>query len=281
MIPVLGYGNVAVSPTFTSSHGGNPRKAAQDTETALEELRCQNAELIEAVAARDMFIAVAAHELRNPMTPIVGQIDLLLAALQAGRYSSAQVEHRVRRIRRAMDHFIKRAGTLLDVSRITSGRLRLALAPCDLSDLVRETVEAFAETARYSGCSIVIEVPESLPGAWDRLALEQILDNLISNAIKYAPSGPVTVSLEDLGSLIRLRVRDHGPGISAGDRARIFERFERAVGASERRSGFGVGLWVVGQLVSAMEGTIMVDDAQGGGSVFSVIVPHHSEASLP
>jgi two-component system OmpR family sensor kinase len=278
---MLGFGNVAVSPTFTSSHEGNPHKAAQDTETALEELRCQNAELIEAVAARDIFIAVAAHELRNPMTPIVGQIDLLLAALQAGRYSSAQVEHRVRRIRRAMDHFIKRAGTLLDVSRITSGRLRLALAPCDLSDLVRETVETFAETARYSGCSIGIEVPESLPGAWDRLALEQILDNLISNAIKYAPSGPVTVSVEDLGSLIRLRVRDHGPGISAGDRARIFERFERAVGASERRSGFGVGLWVVGQLVSAMEGTIMVDDAQGGGSVFSVIVPRHSEASLP
>ena len=131
-----------------------PPEAANTAEAALEELRRQNAELIEAVAARDTFIAVAAHELRNPMTPIVGQIDLLLAALQAGRYSSGQVEHRVRRIRRAMDHFIKRAGTLLDVSRITSGRFQLALAPCDLSDLVRETVETFTETARYSGCSI-------------------------------------------------------------------------------------------------------------------------------
>jgi two-component system OmpR family sensor kinase len=274
-------GNVVARSPFMSSPGDRPPEPANGAEAALEELRRQNAELIEAVAARDTFIAVAAHELRNPMTPIVGQIDLLLAALQAGRYSSAQVEHRVRRIRRAMDHFIKRAGTLLDVSRITSGRFQLALAPCELSDLVRETVETFTETARYSGCSISIEVPESLPGAWDRLALEQILDNLISNAIKYAPSGQVMVSAENLGSLVRLRVRDHGPGISTGDRARIFERFERAVGVSERRSGFGVGLWVVGQLVTAMEGTIMVDDAQGGGSVFTVILPRYSEANLP
>jgi two-component system, OmpR family, sensor kinase len=264
-----------------SCPGARPPEAVDSSEAALEELRRQNTELIEAVAARDTFIAVAAHELRNPMTPIVGQIDLLLAALQAGRYSSAQVEHRVRRIRRAMDHFMKRAGTLLDVSRITGGRFQLALAPCDLSDLVREIVETFAETARYSGCVIGIEVPESLPGAWDRLAVEQILDNLISNAIKYAPSKQVVVSAENLGPLVRLRVRDHGPGISAGDRSRIFERFERAVGASERRSGFGVGLWVVGQLVAALEGTIMVDDAEGGGSVFTVVLPRYSEASLP
>jgi two-component system, OmpR family, sensor kinase len=270
--------NVASSPLMRLP-GAPPPEVANSA--ALEELRRQNAELTEAVAARDIFIAVAAHELRNPMTPIVGQIDLLLAALQAGRYSSAQVEHRVRRIRGAMDHFIRRAGTLLDVSRITSKRFRLALAPCDLSDLVRETVETFTDTARYSGCAIGIEVPESLLGAWDRLAVEQILENLISNAIKYAPSRPVTVSAEDLGSLVRLRVRDHGPGISAGDWARIFERFERAVGTSERHSGFGVGLWVVGQLVAAMEGTIVVDDAEGGGSVFTVTLPRYLEANLP
>jgi two-component system OmpR family sensor kinase len=147
--------------------------------------------------------------------------------------------------------------------------------------LLRETVENFADTARFSGCSVEIEVPENLYGTWDRLALEQILDNLISNAIKYAPSRPVIVSAEALGSLVRFSVRDCGPGISTGDRARIFERFERAVGTSERHSGFGVGLWVVGQIVAAMEGTIVVDDAEGGGSVFTVTLPRYLEAKLP
>ena len=74
-------------------------------------------------------------------------------------------------------------------------------------------------------------------------------------------------------------MRDYGPGISAADRTRIFERFERAVGVKERRSGFGVGLWVVGQLVAAMEGTIVVDDAEGGGSVFTVTLPRYVEAA--
>jgi signal transduction histidine kinase len=128
-------GNVLASSRFMNLPEALPPEAATSAEAALEELRRQIAVLIEAVAARDTFIAVAAHELRNPMTPIIGQIDLLLANLQAGRYSSAQLEHRVRRIRGAMDHFIKRAGTLLDVSRITSGRFQLVLAPCDLSDL--------------------------------------------------------------------------------------------------------------------------------------------------
>jgi two-component system, OmpR family, sensor kinase len=274
-------GNVLASSRFMNLPEALPPEAATSAEAALEELRRQIAVLIEAVGARDTFIAVAAHELRNPMTPIIGQIDLLLANLQAGRYSSAQLEHRVRRIRGAMDHFIKRAGTLLDVSRITSGRFQLVLAPCDLSDLLRETVENFADTARFSGCSVEIEVPENLYGTWDRLALEQILDNLISNAIKYAPSRPVIVSAEALGSLVRFSVRDCGPGISTGDRARIFERFERAVGTSERHSGFGVGLWVVGQIVAAMEGTIVVDDAEGGGSVFTVTLPRYLEAKLP
>lgn len=237
--------------------GRPPEMAAtpEDAEDALEGLRRRNAELAEAVAARDAFIAVAAHELRNPMTPMIGQVDLLLAAVQAGRCPPEQVEQRLGRIRRVMDQYVKRATALLDVSRITSGKLRLEPEPCDLSDLVREVVEAFAEAARYAGSSIGVDAPARLLGTWDRLAVEQVVDNLVSNAIKYGARRPVEVRVEDLGDEVRVRVRDHGPGISAEDRARIFGRFERAVGPHERRSGFGVGLWVVGQLVEAMGGT--------------------------
>lgn len=247
----------------------------------LEELQRRNAELAEAVAARDAFIAVVSHELRNPMTPMMGQVDLLLDGLRAGRVSPEQVEQRLERIRRIMDHYLKRATTLLDVSRITSGKLRLEPVPCDLAALAREVVATFADAARHTGSPIEIDAPAGLPGTWDRLAMEQVVDNLVSNAIKYGGGGPVAVCVEEVGGDVRIRVRDHGPGISPGDRARIFGRFERAVGHSQRRSGFGIGLWVVGQLVEAMGGTIAVDDAQGGGTVFNVTVPRHVEAVHP
>ena len=256
-------------------------EAAACSEDVLEQLHRRNAELAEAVTARDNFIAIAAHELRNPMTPMIGQVDLLLKGLQAGRYAPEQVQQRLQRIRDIMDQYVKRATALLDVSRLTTGTFRMEPVPCDFAQLVREVGETFAEAARYAGSSIGVDVPASLPGTWDRLALEQITDNLVSNAIKYGGQQSIEVCVEDLGNHVRLRVRDHGPGISVHDRGRIFGRFERAVGTGEQRSGFGIGLWVVRQLVEAMDGTITVDDARGGGSVFNVTLPRHVDATRP
>ncbi len=176
-------------------------------------------------------------------------------------------------------HYIKRATALLDVSRITSGKFKLDPAPCDLVHVLRDVVGTFAEASYHAGSSIDIDAPASLPGTRDPLALEQIIDNLVSNAIKYGDRQPVTVCAEDLGGKVLFRVRDHGRGISIDDRERIFGRFERVIGRSEQHSGFGIGLWVVGQIVEAMEGTITVEDAEGGGSVFNVILPQHIRAN--
>ena len=257
--------------------------AAAEPGEELVELRRRNAELAEAVRARDAFIAVAAHELRNPMTPMMGQVDLLLDGLRAGRCSPEQVERRLERIQHVMGHFLKRATALLNVSHISSGKLRLEPEPFDLAHLAREVADTFAGAARHAGSPIGIDAPASLPGTWDSLAMEQVIDNLVSNAIKYGAGRPVAVCVDDFvgGDDVRIRVRDHGPGVSRADKARIFGRFERAVGRGERHGGFGVGLWVVGQLVAAMEGTLTVDDAKGGGSVFTVTVPRHAEASRP
>jgi two-component system OmpR family sensor kinase len=263
------------SPEEHSSDGGKPSRET------LEELQQRNAELTAAVAARDTFIAVAAHELRNPMTPMIGQIDLLLRGLRTGRYTPDQIEQRLERVRLVMNQYLKRAATMLDVSRITTGKLILAPSPFDLTDLIRETAETFAATARHTSAQIDINAPTSLLGTWDRLAMEQIIDNLVSNAIKYGAHRPVVICAEERGDNVCIRVRDHGPGISTDARTRIFGRFERAVGPDERRSGFGVGLWVVGQLVDAMGGTIRVDDAQGGGAVFIVTLPRHVDVARP
>lgn len=280
----ISYGASGCSIVVTGSLGGQPSMhlpGAPGPGTVLEDLRRRNAELAEAVAARDTFITVASHELRNPMTPMLGQVDLLLNGLRAGKYSPEQVEQRLERIRQVTVHYLKRTSALLDVSRITGGKLKFDLAPCDLAGLARDVLDTFAGAARHAGSAIAIDAPASLPGTWDRLAMEQVIDNLVSNAIKYGAGQPVAVCVEALGGDVRIRVRDHGPGISPHDRARIFGRFERAIGRSERCSGFGIGLWVVGQLVDAMGGAIAVDDAEGGGTVFDVTVPRHVEANRP
>ena len=248
--------------------------ASEDSE--LEELRQQVAELTAAVEARDTFISVTAHELRNPMMPIIGQIDLLLNWVRTGRYPPDQIERKLERLQHAMCHYMKRASILLDVSRITSGRLQLELEPSDLAVLLRDFVSEYAGAARPTGVPVTVVAPESLLGTWDRLAIEQILDNLLSNAIKYGAHTPVELSAGINGEQVRVQVRDHGDGIPLAQRARVFERFERAVGPGERRSGFGVGLWVVRQLAEAMGGTVAIEDAPGGGALFTVDLPRHA-----
>ncbi len=230
-------------------------------------------ELTEAVAARDTFIAVAAHELRNPMMPILGQLDLLMSALKGGKCSLEAAEQRVERIQRTVQQYMKRAVVLLDVSRINSGKFRLEPIPCDLAALLRQVVEEYAATALHSGVTLTLAAPDSLPGLWDRLAVEQVIDNLLSNAIKYGGNSVVELGIVENETGVRLHVRDHGKGIPVEQRSRVFDRFERAVGRNEYRSGFGVGLWVVGQLVEAMNGSITVDDAPGGGALFIVSLP--------
>jgi two-component system OmpR family sensor kinase len=245
----------------------------------IEQLRHRIIELTAAVEARDTFIAIAANELRNPMVPIIGQIDLLRSAVRANRGTPEQIDNKMERIQQSMRHFVTRAGTLLDVSRINSGRLGLALKRCDIADLLREMAAEFANAALKAGVTISITAPDRLLGMWDRLALEQIVDNLLSNAIKYGSGTPIEISIESRDERVSIQVRDHGSGIQAADRERVFGRFERTVGRDERRSGFGVGLWVVRQLTEAMGGAVVVGDTPGGGASFTVHLPQHSEGT--
>lgn len=134
----------------------------------VEELLRRNAELAAAVEARDTFIAVAAHELRNPMTPIIGQIELL-NGVQASRCPPDQAEQRLERIQRAMRHDVKRAGILLDVSRIASGKLQLEPRAFDLAALLREVAGGLADPARRAGSLITVTGPDTFQATWDCL----------------------------------------------------------------------------------------------------------------
>ena len=259
---------------------------AERSSESLESLRALNADLTEAnarlaeaVAARDTFLAVAAHELRNPMTPIVGRVQMLRRMLRKGEVKIQRVEQGLEQIEWLVARYVKRATMLLDVSRITTGMLRLDIAPFEARALLHEVAESFGPIAAHAGSRIGLDLPDrDVVVAADRLALEEVVDNLVSNALKYGDGKPIGLSLvaEASSGLAVIRVRDEGPGISPDNQARIFERFERAVRPGEHRSGFGVGLWIVRQLCEGMGGRVEVTSAQGSGSTFAVSLPLHS-----
>ena len=147
--------------------------------------------------------------------------------------------------------YLKRANVLLDVSRITSGKLALERLPVDVCEVAREVIENFSPLRRRAGSDLTLDLPgEPVLVSGDRLAIEEILDNLVSNAIKYGANKPILlrIGVDAEQHCAVIRVSDTGSGISADDQARIFERFERAVQPGEHLHGFGVGLWIVQQL---------------------------------
>jgi len=234
------------------------------------------AALREAVSARDAFLAVAAHELRNPMTPIVGRVQQLRRLLRKPDFRPETLDKRLEQIEWLIAQYVKRASILLDVSRVTSGKFQLDPAPTNVSNLIREVVGNFELVAEFAGSSLTCRFTEGdIHRLCDRLALEQILDNLVSNAIKYGAGKPIVVSAsEDAASgSVTVHVADQGPGISIENQARIFERFERVVRPGQNASGFGVGLWVVGQLVETMGGSIRIASQPDKGSTFTVSLP--------
>jgi signal transduction histidine kinase len=234
-------------------------------------------ELGEAVAARDAFIAIAGHELRNPMGAIIVAATSLAHAV--GRIAEdvpAWLPARVALLERQARLFVRRATTLLDVSRITSGQLRLDPELVDLAQAARDSLEYLAVEMERAHVTVTTSIEDELCGWWDRVAIDQILYNLLSNAIKYGAGKPIHVSLASSGGRATLSVADRGIGISPADRDRIFGRFERAV-TQRTHGGFGLGLWITHNLVEACGGTIRVESDSTAGSIFTVELPQTVE----
>jgi signal transduction histidine kinase len=235
-------------------------------------------ELSQAVRARDDFLSIASHELKTPLTPIQLQVQILRKQLERAQQATIEVAHvepRLQAIERNIDRLTQLINTLLDISRITAARLDLALADVDLGEVVRDVVARAGDAITASRSEVTLEGSGPVVGHWDRLRLDQIVTNLISNAIKYGAGKPITVRVERAGGQARLIVRDQGIGIAPADQKRIFERFERAV-STRSYGGFGLGLWIVHQLVAALGGTIQVESAPGAGATFTVELPVQS-----
>jgi PAS domain S-box-containing protein len=243
------------------------RDLTERRDAEAERLRLAQAQ--EAIRLRDEFLSIASHELKTPLSAIQLQLQSLLHGAQG---LDAKVRNKAERAYKGGERLLDLVETLLDVSRIATGRFSLSHSRFDLARSVEEVVERFREQAARAGCELVLHLDEAVPGEWDRLRLEQVVTNLLGNALKYAAGTPVVIAVRADGSNAVLTVADQGPGIPESEWARIFGRFERA--ASIRHfGGLGLGLYVVRQIVEGHGGTISVEAVQPHGARFIVSIP--------
>jgi PAS domain S-box-containing protein len=228
----------------------------------------------DAIQSRDEFFSIASHELKTPIT----SIQLLLQLAQRGLTTNGSVPP-VERLSKLLSSSSKQVrqldrlvDDLLDVVKIRSGQISFCLEETDLSELVTELTERYSSALAAAKCDVKLKVDPEIKGLWDRIRIEQVIVNLLSNAAKYAPGAPVEIELKRVAGVARLVVRDWGPGIARERQAKIFERFERVL-PSRNVSGLGLGLFIVKQIVEGHEGTIRLESEEGVGSAFVVELP--------
>lgn len=238
-------------------------------ERKAEEERLRLAQIQEAVRLRDEFLSIASHELKTPLTALQLQLKSVHDAVLS---VDEKLGKKVDRAGKMGDRLAKLIDALLDVSRIATGLLKLNLERFDLADAVRDVTDRLRASAEAARCSLTVRDGGSVEGRWDRLRIEQVLTNLISNSIKYATGTPIEVIVRADGPYADLEVRDEGPGIPERDLPRIFDRFERSASA-RHYGGMGLGLYVARQIAEAHGGSIAAKNFPRGGVGFTVRLP--------
>jgi PAS domain S-box-containing protein len=232
-------------------------------------------EAVDAIRARDEFLSVASHELRTPLSSLKLQLEMMLQPPRRHpdqMLGAEQLRAKLEIACKQVDRLSRLVSELMDVSKITAGRLRLELERADLSAIVHDVVSRMSDEAARVGSVINVRESGRVEGTWDRMRVEQIVINLLANAFKFAPGKPIDVVVEERGPLARLSVTDHGIGIAPEDAERIFRRYEQAI-SSRGYGGMGLGLYIVRQIVTSHGGTIRVESQLGSGSTFVVDLP--------
>jgi signal transduction histidine kinase len=234
----------------------------------------------EAVRARDEFLSVAAHELYTPIAALQLSVQSLIrdfGAPSTGGTSATQRKLRI--IDRQSARLVRLAHSLLEVSSLRSGRFELSRQQVDLVAIVAEVTAGLEAELARSGSTINLHGERSLVGLWDRDRLEQVITNLLTNAIKYGSSQPIDVIVSGTAATAILTVTDHGIGIPQERQQRIFSRYERAVPARQY-GGMGLGLYIVARIVDAHGGFVRLESQPGKGSTFTVGLPRLGPPSI-
>ncbi len=216
-----------------------------------------------------LFANTIAHELRAPLTAIKGYSSFLL---ESKEISQTDTQH-VKSITGASERLLTLINDFLEVARIQSGQLKLKVAPTDISIVINRVVKEFSAMASTKGLELKSELPQKhVPIDIDENRLQQVLTNLVSNAIKYTDKGSVTVALEQSRFNTTVRIKDTGHGISAEDQRRLFAPFTRVGGADNSSvTGTGLGMWITKQLVELLGGKISLESIEGVGTHVKVV----------
>ncbi|MBX3022748.1 MAG: hybrid sensor histidine kinase/response regulator [Bdellovibrionales bacterium] len=242
----------------------------------------ENAMLKESLARRDEFLSIASHELKTPITPLNLQVQSFLQMVRSGTLNNLPPERLERMLvtsQNQIDRLARLVDELIDISRLKSDRLELKRAPASLKALVQGVIEQFAPEFKKNGCEVTLQTDGEGFGVMDSFRIEQIIINLLLNAVKYGNGCPITVRLRDDGRQAQLSVEDGGIGIAEDDLQRIFQRFERAVSA-KNYGGLGLGLFICSRIAELHGGRISVTSKLGEGSTFTLHLPLKEEALL-
>ena len=250
----------------------------QNTKRAHGELQVINRELEKSLQYREEFLSIASHELKTPMTPLKLNFQIFKKVIEKVSLPPETHEIVLKCIAvcdRALTRLDRLTEELLLGTRIHAGKLVMNLEKVNFSKLIQEVIEQYHYELDKSGSAIELHLDHSIEGVWDRMKIEEVLVNLITNAIKFSSGRLIEIWLDQESGNAKLVVRDHGIGIEIEDQKRIFQRFERAV-STKHYGGLGLGLYITRQIVEAHGGRIELKSELGKGATFTVFLPQKS-----
>jgi len=250
-------------------------RSRQEQETLLRELNQTQEELQRSLRMRDEFMSLVAHELRTPLNTLFLEAQMRSLQLKRGTLATIkpdQFEAMIKRDERQIKAMIRLIDDMLDVSRMRSGQLSIRPGQVQLMDLLERVVSDLSLQAAATGCKLSLQPHPPVEGCWDEFRIEQVVVNLLTNALRYGGGQPVEVSVQYADDTVRIDVRDEGKGIAQSDLERIFEPYERGARNGEPK-GLGLGLYISRQLAISHGGELRVTSKPGEGSTFSLILP--------
>ncbi|MGV8917021.1 MAG: hybrid sensor histidine kinase/response regulator [Pseudomonas sp.] len=250
-------------------------RSRHEQEALLKQLQVTQNELEHAVRMRDDFMSIVSHEVRTPLNGLILETQLRklhLAKDNTDAFTLEKLRAMVDRDERQIQSLIRLIEDMLDVSRIRTGKLSISPTRFDLAQSVTNLVENFSAQINATQSSVSVNAEQPVIGVWDEFRIEQVVANLLTNALRYGARRPIEVRVYSEGGQARVGIRDQGIGISPDNQKRIFQQFER-VSAKHVIAGLGLGLFISEQIVTAHGGTISVESEEGKGSLFTVCLP--------